>query len=126
VPAGPVWDSLNWSDSHFTYLGRQSGSGCQPDGYNYMLQSVCDQNEGNAIPSFDLGGIAELQNIPAGTTVRWRNDDAAPHTATGPDNLWNSGNLAQGQAYEHRFDQPGTFHYFCLLHPGMEGVLTVQ
>ena len=64
-------------------------------------------------------------NVAAGTTIRWFNDDALPHTVTAADSSWNSGNLAPGGAFERRFDSPGTYAYLCRYHPGMTGTIVV-
>jgi len=63
--------------------------------------------------------------IAAGETVRWFNDDALPHTASATDGTWDSGNLAPGQAFERRFDAPGSYPYLCRYHPGMTGTIEV-
>ncbi len=64
-------------------------------------------------------------NVAAGTTIRWFNDDALPHTVTAADSSWDSGNLAPGGAFERRFDSPGTYAYLCRYHPGMTGTIVV-
>ena len=64
-------------------------------------------------------------NVAAGTTIRWFNDDALPHTVTAADISWDSGNLAPGEAFERRFDSPGTYGYLCRYHPGMTGTIVV-
>ena len=63
--------------------------------------------------------------VAAGTTIRWFNDDALPHTVTAADSSWDSGNLAPGGAFERRFDSPGTYAYLCRYHPGMTGTIVV-
>jgi len=64
--------------------------------------------------------------IAPGETVRWFNDDALPHTASAGDDAWDSGNLAPGQAFERRFDTPGSYPYLCRYHPGMVGTIEVE
>ncbi len=68
--------------------------------------------------------------IDAGTTIRWRNEDNALHTVT-PDghSAWSSVTLdAQGETFEHTFNTPGTYNYYCNPHrsQGMTGVIRVQ
>ena len=63
--------------------------------------------------------------VAAGTTIRWFNDDALPHTVTAADSSWDSGNLAPGGAFERQFDSPGTYAYLCRYHPGMTGTIVV-
>lgn len=64
--------------------------------------------------------------IASGETVRWFNDDALPHTVSGTAGSWDSGNLAPGQAFERRFDEPGSYAYLCRYHPGMVGTIEVE
>ena len=64
--------------------------------------------------------------INAGTTVTWANNDAAVHDATERDHSWNTELLSKGEAGEITFDEPGTFEYFCSIHPWMEASITVR
>ncbi len=63
--------------------------------------------------------------VAPGSTVRWFNDDALPHTVTATDSSWDSGNLAPGGQFERRFDSPGTYAYLCLYHLGQTGTIVV-
>lgn len=58
-----------------------------------------------------------------GTTVTWRNQDAAPHTATAQQ--FSSPQLRRGASYGRRFTRAGTYSYLCALHPGMRGKVVV-
>jgi plastocyanin len=70
---------------------------------------------------------ATLQ-VPAGTTVRWINEDDAPHTVLGSnkDSVIRSPALDTNDGYSVVLRQPGTYHYFCSLHPHMTGTLIVK
>jgi plastocyanin len=63
--------------------------------------------------------------IPAGTTVRWTNNDTMEHTVTGNTGLFDSGTLSPGDNFEFRFDTPGTYSYHCAFHPSMTGTIVV-
>jgi len=57
-----------------------------------------------------------------GTTVTWKNEDAAPHTTTAgtspsPSGEWDSSILQKGQSFSFTFTEVGTFDYFCTVHP---------
>ncbi|HLS27064.1 MAG TPA: hypothetical protein VK041_00310, partial [Opitutales bacterium] len=67
VPTGWIWDSLGWTEDYFYYRGRASSSGGIADFYNYMLEDVTGQDDGNEMPTFELYGFEDLQNIPGGT-----------------------------------------------------------
>ncbi|MGH2534222.1 MAG: cupredoxin domain-containing protein [Thermomicrobiales bacterium] len=63
--------------------------------------------------------------VSVGTTVTWTNNDSAPHTVTADDGSFDSGNLGQGDTYSLTFDTPGTYSYFCAIHPNMTAVVVV-
>ena len=62
--------------------------------------------------------------VTEGSTVRWDNNGASPHTSTGPD--WDSGTILTGADFEHTFDATGEFDYECEFHPGMTGTIVVE
>jgi cytochrome c peroxidase len=65
--------------------------------------------------------------VPVGTTVRWTNRDAVPHTIVSQQaGLFQSGDLTSGQSFAQRFDTPGTYQYVCSIHTFMTGTVTVQ
>ena len=88
----------------------------------------------------------ETLTIRAGQTVTWINASAIPHTTTDdpaanpvakshPDYAllpagaapWNSGLLQPGERFDHAFDVPGEYRYFCIPHvlSGMRGTIAV-
>jgi len=65
--------------------------------------------------------------VPVGTTVVWTNEDTAPHTVTvsdGPEKF-SSPNLQKGDSFSFTFTKPGTYSYFCAVHPDMTATVTV-
>jgi plastocyanin len=62
--------------------------------------------------------------IKAGDTVTWTNNDSVAHTVTGTG--FDSGSIAAGATYSHKFDTAGTVDYVCSVHPQMTGKITVQ
>jgi plastocyanin len=67
---------------------------------------------------------AQLQVEP-GTTVTWVNEGAAPHTVTANDGAYDSGWLYPGQSYSWTYANPGTYGYYCAIHPSMTASVTV-
>jgi plastocyanin len=63
--------------------------------------------------------------VPAGTAVTWTNHDDVPHKIVGTDKTFASPVLDTDQQFSHRFDAPGTYPYFCSLHPKMTGQIVV-
>ena len=63
--------------------------------------------------------------VAAGQTISWHNETLGPHTVTSTTELFNSGRLDPGAGYSLKFSTPGTFDYYCTVHPTMKGVVTV-
>ena len=71
--------------------------------------------------------VPAITYVPAGTRVRWTNDDSIPHTVTSsPPGLFDSGPIQPGDRFEYIFDTPGTYDYICSLHPAMQGTVVVS
>ena len=69
--------------------------------------------------------------VKAGTTILWKNAGAKPHSATAPDNSFDTGIFQPGQSKSVKFDKPGTFPYYCQIHGtpagnGMVGTVVVE
>lgn len=78
-------------------------------------------------------------SVPVGTEVTWTQSDAGFHTVTSgtveqavggvttkPDGKFRSERLATDQTFKFTFDQPGTYPYFCDIHPAtMTGEVSV-
>ncbi len=63
--------------------------------------------------------------VSAGTTGAWTNDDATIHTVTADNGAFDSGTFNQGKTFRLDALAPGTYTYFCRIHPFMKGTLTV-
>jgi plastocyanin len=64
--------------------------------------------------------------VKPGTTVTWTNDDDAPHTIASSAKVFKSRPLDTGDKFSFTFTTPGTYAYFCSVHPQMTGTVTVE
>ena len=66
--------------------------------------------------------------VTAGTRVTWVNRDDVPHTVTSTDKprRFSSGTLDTDQEFTHLFTAPGTYEYFCAVHPKMTAKVIVK
>jgi plastocyanin len=64
--------------------------------------------------------------VPAGATVVWVNRDDVPHTVTAQDRAFTSGALDTDGEFSHTFPTPGTYTYYCAVHPHMTGRVVVK
>lgn len=63
--------------------------------------------------------------VKAGTTVTWTNEDDIPHTIVSPPAI-RSKALDSDDKFSFTFTTPGTYKYFCGLHPHMTGTIVVE
>jgi amicyanin len=65
--------------------------------------------------------------VKAGTTVTWTNKDDIPHGIASSGNAFaKSPALDTDQSYSFTFTTPGTYQYFCYIHPHMVGTIVVE
>ncbi len=62
-----------------------------------------------------------------GTTVTWVNENPGTiHTVTSKTSLFSSGNIQSKESFSFTFGKPGTYAYFCAIHPWMNGTVVVS
>ena len=64
--------------------------------------------------------------VAPGTTVTWTNSDDVPHTVVSDDKLFKSKVLDTDEKFSYTFTKPGTYPYFCSVHPKMTGNIVVR
>jgi len=81
--------------------------------------------------------------VTVGDVITWYNDDREAHTVTSgespgrfgwmdnrdfgtPDGIFDSTQFAPGESWSYKFEESGTFTYFCIIHPWMEGIVIVE
>jgi amicyanin len=74
--------------------------------------------------SFGPGTIT----VAVGTTVTWTNRDDIPHTVVSTDDpkAFKSKVMDTDEKFSYTFAKPGTYSYFCSVHPKMTGKVVVQ
>ncbi len=65
-------------------------------------------------------------SVPVGATVTWVNLDVAPHDSEARDGTWETDLLQRDEESVITFDEPGTWEYYCTIHPYMTATLTVR
>jgi len=69
-----------------------------------------------------------ILSVAPGTKVTWTNKDEEPHTVTSADAgaTFKSAALDTDDKFSFTFDKPGTYKYFCSVHPHMIGTIVVK
>jgi plastocyanin len=76
------------------------------------------------IDNFSFGPTS--LTVAAGTTVTWTNNDDVPHTVVSDDKAFKSKALDTDDKFSYTFIKPGTYNYFCSVHPKMTAKIIVQ
>jgi plastocyanin len=63
--------------------------------------------------------------VRPGAEVTWEFTGSLPHTVTDPGGAFDTGTMGRGERYSMKFDAPGEYFYYCVLHHAMQGTLTV-
>jgi plastocyanin len=97
-----------------------SGSG----GFTASAEQAETSSAEVKIDNFSFGPGA--LTVAAGTTVTWTNRDDIPHTVVSEDKVFKSKVLDTDEKFSFTFAKPGTYAYFCSVHPKMMGKVVVQ
>ncbi len=76
------------------------------------------------IDNFTFG--PDALTVPVNSTVTWLNKDDVPHVINSTDGVFRSKALDSDDKYSFTFSKPGTYEYFCSIHPKMTGKIIVR
>jgi plastocyanin len=81
---------------------------------------------GTSIKIDNFSFTPDTIEVSVGTTVVWTNGDDIPHAVAATERQFKSHALDTGDSFSYTFSQPGTYPYFCSLHPHMTGKIVVK
>jgi plastocyanin len=85
------------------------------------------QEPASAISIDNFSFTPATLTVKAGTTVTWTNRDDIPHGIAATNNAFKKSQaLDTDDSYSFTFTTPGTYQYFCYLHPHMVGSILVE
>lgn|GEM_PF-1261224 len=97
------------------------------------VSSTVTIKNGASSPSNGKFFVPETLTVSKGTIVKWKNLDDTMHTVTSgkaeggkSGTIFDSGYLVVGKTFEWKFNNAGTFDYYCTLHPYMKGRILVK
>ncbi len=133
----------------FCVLALLAACGDGGQGDSSLPSYLLEENSGrrsseNRIVIKGIAFVPADIEVAAGTEVMWVNEDAVDHTVTSgiqreqgvpgvekdkpasPDGMFNDALQETGHVFAFKFDEPGTFTYYCDVHAGMTGEITVE
>ncbi|HEX3602455.1 MAG TPA: cupredoxin family copper-binding protein [Steroidobacteraceae bacterium] len=93
------------------------------------ISMVCTASQGavpNSIEVKDFMFMPTTLTVSAGDKVTWVNKDDEPHTVVSDTGMFRSGAMDTDESFSFKFDQPGTYHFTCSIHPRMVGTIVVK
>jgi predicted secreted protein with PEFG-CTERM motif len=120
--------------SFFVLFAIVTGMVASPAFADHATASVSTP-QGTSVPGCETTNecfIPYEVTVDVGGVVTWSNDDSAAHTVTsgsaadGPSGVFDSSLFMAGTTFSHEFEAVGEYPYFCMVHPWMEGIVTVQ
>jgi len=114
--------ALSTSTTFAVLLAILAG-GSAVTGYASSEQSNMAASE-VSVDNFTFG--PETITVAANGTVTWVNHDDVPHVIASTDGLFRSKALDTDDKYSFTFAKPGTYQYFCTVHPKMVGKIIVR
>jgi plastocyanin len=94
-------------------------------GQTSPVAATGEMQYGASVSIVDFAFSPSYVEIPAGGSVSWYNAGAAPHTVTSTSGAFGSGTINPGGGYGVTLTVPGTYTYYCSIHPSMAGTIVV-
>jgi amicyanin len=102
-------------------LGAVSAAGIAP----IVVPALAQKADAVSIDNFTFN--PPTLRVKAGTKVTWTNKDDIPHGIASTGNAFaRSQALDTDDSFSFTFTKPGTYQYFCYIHPHMVGTIVVE
>lgn len=106
--------------------GYGSGSASDGSGQTPAQQTATGQVAEPAAIQISGFAYGDPLTVAPGTAIEVTNQDGPPHTVTADDGTFDTGNLGSGERGTITAPSaPGTYSFFCTIHPSMQGSITV-
>lgn len=102
--------------------------GCASLAFASSGRSMQDKAMASEVKIDNFSFSPQALTVAVGTTVTWTNRDDIPHTVVSTDDpkVFKSKVLDTDEKFSFTFSKPGSYAYFCSVHPKMTGKVTVQ
>lgn len=127
VPADQLRDVLGIT--HVNYIaGNHTLAVVDSTLATAVAEQTSDQNvrDGEVVKIDNFSFTPKALTVKAGTTVTWTNQDDIPHNVVSTEKKFSSPVLDTDQQFSFQFQKPGTYPYYCKIHPMMTGSIVVR
>lgn len=91
-----------------------------------MFGATADETPQNQVKIDNFAFTPATITVSTGTQVKWVNHDDIPHNVVSDDKSFKSKALDTDEEFSFTFTKPGTYTYFCSIHPKMTGKVVVK
>src|SRR5215471_16147075 len=91
-----------------------------------MSAATADETPQNQVKIDNFAFTPATITVSTGTQVKWVNHDDIPHNVVSDDKSFKSKALDTDEEFTFTFTKPGTYTYFCSIHPKMTGKVVVK
>lgn len=121
-PKSPTISALPYTASDDIYILDSQGRDADVVMPTKVSRPGCEDAKMCYVPS--------EYHASVGSPITWTNTDSAFHTVTSgtyddPLSMFDSGYMDPYDSYTLSFDLPGTYSYYCTLHPWMQGLVVI-
>jgi plastocyanin len=85
-----------------------------------------DVNHSTEIRIDNFKFTPETITVPVNSQITWINKDDVPHVIAANNGAFKSKALDTDDTYSYSFAKPGSYEYFCAVHPKMVGKVVVK
>jgi 3',5'-cyclic-AMP phosphodiesterase len=82
--------------------------------------------DSNAVKIDNFSFTPKSLTVKAGTAITWTNHDDIPHNVISTENKFSSPVLDTDQTFAFTFREPGSYPYYCKIHPHMTATIMVE
>lgn len=129
VAVGTLWSALTRLPGHASDSvsgSPASSTAASPRGHP-AATPLAPANGAARVSIANFTFVPSRLIVAVGTEVTWQNHDDIPYTTTSvTKGAFASPILDTDDRFRFRFTSPGTFLYFCSIHPVMTGQVTVR
>lgn len=117
---GPVWAQSMASSSMPMHGKSVSGKSMSSDATPKTTSKTY------SVEIKDFAFAPTTITVPVGAKITWVNKDEEPHTVVSTSDAFKSRALDTDEQFSFTFAEPGTYKYFCSVHPKMVATVVVE
>ena len=111
-------------------IGNYTNTTIPNSSYSPNITNYTSPGPGFAMPQpyveiINYDYTPKILTVAVNTEVTWTQRDNVQHDVVSTENTFRSPLLSLNENYSYKFTTPGTYDYYCSIHPNMKGTIIV-